>query len=157
LTTSDTALDGAGTTLTALAWSGSELALVHVGDSRVHLLRDGELFQLTHDDTLVQSLIDQGQLTSEEAESHPQRMILVRALHANSAALPQVRSHNAQAGDRYLLCSDGLHVPVPPSEVQRVLLKPVEPESAVAEFAELVHRAGAPDNVVFVVADVLEA
>jgi PPM family protein phosphatase len=95
--------------------------------------------------------------SSEEAESHPQKMILVRALHADSAALPQVRGHDAQLGDRYLLCSDGLHAPVAPSEIQRVLLERVEPEAAVAELAELVHRAGAPDNVVFVVADVLAA
>ncbi|MGH3984883.1 MAG: MerR family transcriptional regulator [Pseudonocardiaceae bacterium] len=155
MTTSDAALAGAGTTLTALAWSGSELALVHVGDSRAYLLRDDELLQLTHDDTVVQSMIDEGRLTSEEAESHPQRMILVRALHAGAAALPDVRSHSAQPGDRYLLCSDGLHVPVPPSEIQRVLVNQVDPEAAVAELAELVRQAGAPDNVVFVVADVL--
>ncbi|MGH8574948.1 MAG: PP2C family protein-serine/threonine phosphatase, partial [Gammaproteobacteria bacterium] len=65
------------------------------------------------------------------------------------------RSHSAQPGDRYLLCSDGLHVPVPPSEIQRVLVNQVDPEAAVAELAELVRQAGAPDNVVFVVADVL--
>ncbi|MDQ2709724.1 MAG: hypothetical protein M3Z25_19790 [Actinomycetota bacterium] len=79
MTTSDPALEGAGTTLTALAWSGAELALVHVGNSRAYLLCDGELLQLSHDDALVQSLIDEGRLTSEEAESHPQRMILIRA------------------------------------------------------------------------------
>ncbi len=155
MTTSDPALEGAGTTLTALAWSGAELALVHVGDSRAYLLRDGELLQLSHDDTLVQSLIDEGRLTSEEAESHPQRLILIRALHAGATTLPDVRSHSARPGDRYLLCSDGLHVPVPPSEIQRVLANHVEPHTAVAELAELVHQAGAPDNVVCVVADVL--
>ncbi|MGH3856141.1 MAG: MerR family transcriptional regulator [Pseudonocardiaceae bacterium] len=155
MTTLDPALAGSGTTLTALAWSGSELALVHVGDSRAYLLRDGELRQLTHDDTLVQSLLDEGRLTREEAESHPQRMILVRALHAGATAPPDVRSHSARPGDRYLLCSDGLHIPVPLNQIQRVLANQVDPEIAAAELAELVHHAGAPDNVAFVVADVL--
>src|SRR5882757_10813952 len=76
LITSDSALDGAGTTLTALAWSGSELALVHVGDTRAYLLRNGDLLQLTHDDTLVQGMIDKGELTEHEAARHPQRAIL---------------------------------------------------------------------------------
>lgn len=71
LVTGDEALTSAGTTLTALAWSDSELALVHVGDSRSYVMRDGELLQLTHDDSLVQSLIDSGELTEAEAESHP--------------------------------------------------------------------------------------
>ncbi|MGB8994348.1 MAG: protein phosphatase 2C domain-containing protein, partial [Pseudonocardiaceae bacterium] len=109
LAASDTTLDGAGTTLTALGWSDSELALVHVGDSRAYLLRDHELLQLTHDDTLVQKLIDESKLTNEEAESHPQRSILIRALHGGQTTAPEVRSHDARVGDRYLLCSDGLH------------------------------------------------
>ena len=97
-----------------------------------------------------------GKLTSEEAESHPQRMILVRALHAgDGAALPDVRSHSARPGDRYLLCSDGLHRPVPSSEVQRVLANQLDPEATVTELTELVHQAGAPDNVALVVADIL--
>lgn len=157
MTTSDLAFEGAGTTLTALAWAGSELAVVHVGDSRAYRLRGAELLQLTRDDTLVQSLIDEGKVTSEEAESHPQRMILVRALHAGAADLPDVRRHSAQLGDRYLLCSDGLHAPIAPNEIQRVLTSQVEPGAAVAKLAELVHQAGAPDNAVFVVADVLVA
>ena len=73
---SDPSLRGLGTTLTAMLWSGSQLALVHIGDSRAYLLRDGELFQITHDHTLVQTLVDEGRLTQEEAASHPQRSLL---------------------------------------------------------------------------------
>ena len=104
--------DKPGTTLTALAWAGGELALIHVGDSRAYVLRAGQLLQLTHDDTYVQRLLDEGKLTEEEARSHPQRMTLIKALHANSTAVPQVSAHRVEAGDRYLLCTDGLHLPV---------------------------------------------
>jgi len=157
MTTHGSGLEGAGTTLAALAWAGSDLALVHVGDSRAYVLRDGELLQLTHDDTHVQALIDEGKLTAEEAESHPQRTILVKALDADSGSLPDVREHTARVGDRYLLCTDGLYLPVAPGAIEQVLTDHAEPDAAVAALAELVQSAGAPDNVVCVVADVLPA
>ena len=74
------ALHGMGTTLTALLWSGSQLGLLHIGDSRAYLVRDGEVFQITQDHTLVQSLLDEGKITAEEVASHPQRLLLLRAL-----------------------------------------------------------------------------
>ncbi len=77
---SDPALQGMGTTLTAMLWAGSQVALVHIGDSRAYLLRDGSLFQITHDHTLVQSLVDEGRISPDEAASHPQRSLLLRAL-----------------------------------------------------------------------------
>jgi hypothetical protein len=83
------------TTLTALLWSGSRLALVHIGDTRAYLVRDGELFQITHDDTYVQSLVDEGRLTAEEAASHPQRSLLVRALTGTGGAQPDLSLHEA--------------------------------------------------------------
>ncbi|MGH3832542.1 MAG: MerR family transcriptional regulator [Pseudonocardiaceae bacterium] len=155
LVTSDATFVGAGTTLTALAWSDSELALVHVGDSRAYPLRDGDLLRLTHDDTLVQGLIDAGTLTTEEAESHPQRSILIRAIHQDATTRPDVRAHHALVGDRYLLCSDGLHTVLSPTAIRDVLATRSEPDAAVTELIELVRRAGAPDNVACVVADVL--
>src|SRR6202043_3261276 len=96
---------GTGTTLTAMLWSGSQLALVHVGDTRAYLLRGGELFQITHDHSVVQSLLDEGKITPEEADSHPQRSLLLRAIGGGGPAEPDVSLHDAQAGDRYLLCS----------------------------------------------------
>nr|WP_202451716.1 MerR family transcriptional regulator [Streptomyces sp. SID4948] len=145
-----------GTTLTAMLWTGSQLALVHIGDSRAYLLRDGELFRITHDHTLVQSMIDEGRLTPEEAASHPQRSLLAKALSgAPGAAAADLRLHDAQAGDRYLLCSDGLSSVVPEAEVHRVIRSVADPDETVRELVALAHRSGAPDNVSCVVADVV--
>lgn len=88
LAASDPALRDVGTTLTAMVWSGSQLGLVHIGDSRAYLLRDGELFQITHDHTVVQSLVDEGRITMEEAASHPQRALLLRAVGAGRRSNP---------------------------------------------------------------------
>ncbi|MFG3101477.1 MerR family transcriptional regulator [Streptomyces sp. NPDC048182] len=145
-----------GTTLTALLLTGSQLALVHVGDSRVYLLRGGELFRITHDHTLVQSLIDEGRLTEEEAVSHPQRSLLVRALGEGADGTPELRLHDAHPGDRYLLCSDGLSAVVPDDDVRRVLSGGTEPAPAVEELISLANGRGGPDNVSCVVADVVE-
>ncbi|KRV51123.1 hypothetical protein AQ490_02680 [Wenjunlia vitaminophila] len=145
-----------GTTLTAMLWTGSQLALVHIGDSRSYLLRDGELFQLTHDHTVVQSMIDEGRISVEEASSHPQRSLLARALGPGADATPDVRLRDAQPGDRYLLCSDGLSTTVPPDEVRRVMVTTTEPEQAVRQLVALANLSGGPDNISCVVADVLE-
>jgi protein phosphatase len=145
-----------GTTLTAMLWSGSQLALVHVGDSRVYLLRGGNLFQITHDHTFVQSLVDEGRLTPEEAASHPQRSILIRALHRRAGAEPDRDLREARAGDRYLLCSDGLHTVVTTELLHRVISTVTDPEQAVIELVDLVNQRGGPDNVACVVADVVE-
>ncbi|MFJ3194621.1 MerR family transcriptional regulator [Streptomyces griseoviridis] len=146
----------AGTTLTAMLWTGSQLALVHIGDSRVYLLRDGELFQITHDHTMVQSMVDEGRLSPEEAASHPQRSLLIRALGQGADSTPDMRLHDAQQGDRYLLCSDGLSTVVPTQEIHRVLSGMGEPEQAVREFIALANGSGGPDNVSCVIADVME-
>ncbi|MEU0148985.1 MerR family transcriptional regulator [Streptomyces sp. NPDC006288] len=146
----------AGTTLTAMLWTGSQLALVHIGDSRVYLLRDGELFQITHDHTMVQSMVDEGRITPEEAVSHPQRALLVRALSQGADATHDMRLHDAQRGDRYLLCSDGLSTVVQTEEIRRVLSEIREPEQAVRELIALANGSGGPDNVSCVVADIME-
>ncbi|MFD0340712.1 MerR family transcriptional regulator [Streptomyces sp. NPDC127117] len=146
----------AGTTLTAMLWTGSQLALVHIGDSRIHLLRDGELFQITHDHTMVQSMVDEGRLSPEEAASHPQRSLLIRALGRGADGTPDMRLHDARQGDRYLLCSDGLSTVVPTEEIHRALREIDEPEQAVRELVALANGSGGPDNVSCVVADVVE-
>ncbi|MDK0521101.1 MerR family transcriptional regulator [Streptomyces sp. ML-6] len=147
----------AGTTLTAMLWTGSQLALVHIGDSRAHLLRDGELFQITHDHTMVRAMVDEGRITEEEATVHPQRSLLIRALGGADGAVPDLRLHDARAGDRYLLCSDGLSGVVPAEEVRRVLTTTGDPERAVRELVSLANRSGGPDNISCVVADVRES
>ncbi|MFB6817246.1 MerR family transcriptional regulator [Streptomyces sp. NPDC056347] len=146
---------GAGTTLTAMLWTGSQLALVHIGDSRAYLLRDGELFRITDDHTLVQSLVDEGRLTPEEAASSPQRSLLRRALGHRADDTPDLRLQDARPGDRYLLCSDGLTAVVPSGEIHRVLAGTPEPERAVHALVGLANESGGPDNVSCVVADVV--
>ncbi|MFC4117965.1 MerR family transcriptional regulator [Nonomuraea zeae] len=143
------------TTLTALLWSGSRLALVHIGDTRAYLVRDGGLFRITHDHTYVQSLVDEGRLTPEEAASHPQRSLLARALTGTGGARPELSLHGARAGDRYLLCSDGLSAVVPEGSLREVLTGPDAPQQVLDELVALAYAAGAPDNVACVVADVV--
>ncbi|MGW2959961.1 MerR family transcriptional regulator [Streptomyces sp. NPDC001220] len=144
----------AGTTLTALLWTGSRLALVHIGDSRAYLLRDGELFRITHDHSVVQSLIDEGRLTPAEAATHPQRMLLARALSGAEPAVPDLKLHEARDGDRYLLCSDGLSRTVSDERIREVL-SGGGPADAVRALVEAANTAGGDDNVSAVVADVV--
>ncbi|MFC9506845.1 MerR family transcriptional regulator [Streptomyces sp. NPDC057002] len=149
--------DDIGTTLTALLWTGSRLALVHIGDSRAYLLRDGELFLITHDHTVVQSMIDEGRLTSEEALSHPQRTLLLKALTGGGATvIPDLRLHDAHPGDRYLLCSDGLSSVVPEDRILGLLTSQITPEETVEALVGAANKEGGPDNVSCVVADVVE-
>jgi serine/threonine protein phosphatase PrpC len=95
ITAADPSLEGTGTTLTAMLVSGSQLALVHIGDTRAYVLRDGELFQITHDHTVVQSLLDEGRITPDEAASHPQRSLLLRALDGSGDAEPDLSLNDA--------------------------------------------------------------
>ncbi|NUT32905.1 MAG: MerR family transcriptional regulator [Hamadaea sp.] len=145
------------TTLTAMLLSGSRLALVHIGDTRAYLLRDGELFQITHDHTYVQSMVDSGRLSAAEAQSHPKRAMLIRALTADGAAEPDLSLHDAHPGDRYLLCSDGLSAVVAQDALLGVLTRVEDPAEAVGELVALAYAADAPDNVACVVADVVPA
>ncbi|MEV6317112.1 MerR family transcriptional regulator [Streptomyces sp. NPDC051776] len=156
LAASDPALHGMGTTLTALLWSGSRLALVHIGDSRAYLLRDGRFFQITHDHTLVRAMIDEGRITAEEAASHPQRALLLRALGGGGEFAPDLGVREVRAGDRYLLCSDGLSAVVGAEDIRDVVASAPAPGDAVRELIDLAVRAGGPDNVSCVVADVVE-
>ncbi len=147
------------TTLTAMLWSGSQLALVHVGDTRAYLLRDGELIQLTQDHTYVQTLVDQGKLDRDAAASHPQRALLVRAL--GGAAANQVEAdlalRTALAGDRYLLCSDGLSAVVDRADLHATLSTAADPEQVVQQLVDRAYANGAPDNIACVIGDVVAA
>ncbi|BBX98963.1 protein phosphatase 2C domain-containing protein [Mycobacterium lacus] len=147
-------LEGMGTTLTAILFAGNRLGLVHIGDSRGYLLRDGELTQITKDDTFVQTLVDEGKITPEEAHSHPQRSLIMRALTGHEVE-PTLTMREARAGDRYLLCSDGLSDPVSDETIAEALRIPDVAESAY-RLIELALRGGGPDNVTVVVADVVD-
>jgi PPM family protein phosphatase len=152
----DPALRGLGTTLTALLWSGSQLGLVHIGDSRAYLVRDGEVFQITHDHTMVQLLVDEGRITTEEVATHPQRSLLLRAL-GDFTSEPDLQLREARPGDRYLLCSDGLHGVADAHAIGRVLLTVADPDQAATDLVALAIANGGPDNITFIIADVLAA
>jgi PPM family protein phosphatase len=153
----DPSLDGMGTTLTALLWSGSQLGLVHIGDSRAYLVRDGEVFQITHDHTMAQSLLDDGKITPEEVESHPGRSLLLRALSSRGGHEAELQLREARPGDRYLLSTDGLHEVASADAVARVLLTAGHPDEAVAGLVALAIDGGGPDNITCIVADVVAA
>ena len=153
----DAALDGMGTTLTAILWGGSRLGLLHIGDSRCYLLRDGELTQITHDHTLVQTLVDAGRISEEEAEAHPQRNVITKVLDGRDDLEPDLSVREVRAGDRYLLCSDGLTGPVGSSDTLREALSVPEPQQAVDQLVQLALRGGGPDNITVIVADAVDS
>lgn len=150
----DPELEGMGTTLTAILFAGNRLGLVHIGDSRGYLLRDGELTQITKDDTFVQTLVDEGRITAEEAHSHPQRSLIMKAITGHDVE-PALIMREARAGDRYLLCSDGLTDPVSHDTILEALQIP-EVADCADRLIELALRGGGPDNVTLVVADVID-
>jgi protein phosphatase len=152
----DPAIEGMGTTLTAMLWSGTRVALVHIGDSRAYLLRDRQFYQITRDHTLVQSLVDEGRISPDEVATHPQRSLLLRAL-GSAEAEPDLSLREARAGDRYLLCSDGLSGVVSEETLHKTLSTVADPDEAVVQLIELAIRGGGPDNVTCIVADVVDS
>jgi PPM family protein phosphatase len=153
----DPSTQGMGTTLTALLWDGHSVAICHIGDSRAYLLRDGELHQITRDHTLVQSLVDDGKISPAEAAGHPQRSLVMRALQSGTDAEPDLSVLEAEAGDRYLLCSDGLSDVVTSEETLREALTRIpDRNEAVEQLINLALRGGGPDNITCIVADVVQ-
>jgi len=148
-------LAGMGTTVTGLAWLGGRIAVVHVGDSRAYLLRDGALVQLTHDHTYVQTLVDAGRLTEEQAAKHPRRSLLTRALDGITPVEADLSVREARVGDRYLLCSDGLTGVIADERLQLILAQR-DPTGCVTQLVDEALERGAPDNVTVVVADVVD-
>ena len=147
-------LEGMGTTLTALLFAGDTVGLVHVGDSRAYLLRDGSLQQLTKDETMAQALIDQGRLNPEEARFHPGQALVLRALTGRELQ-PILETREVKAGDRYLLCSDGVSDVLSPDALTGALLTE-DPQRCAYELIQLAMRAGTRDNVTSIIADVTE-
>ncbi|MGH3944823.1 MAG: PP2C family protein-serine/threonine phosphatase [Pseudonocardiaceae bacterium] len=146
--------EGMGTTLTAVLFAGNKIGLVHVGDSRAYLMRDGVLSQITHDDTFVQSLIDEGRISEDEASHHPQRSLLLKALTGHEVE-PSLTVREARAGDRYLLCSDGLSGVVSTETLADGLTIP-DPQDCSDRLIELALKGGGPDNITCIVADVVD-
>jgi PPM family protein phosphatase len=153
----DPSVEGMGTTLTALLWSGGTIAICHIGDSRAYLLRDGDFRQITRDHTLVQSLVDDGRLSPAQAATHPQRSLVMRALQSGTEAEPDLSLIEAKAGDRFLLCSDGLSDVVSESTLRERLLTVTDRNDAVIELIRLANNGGGPDNITCIVADVVDS
>ncbi|AFR06553.1 Stp1/IreP family PP2C-type Ser/Thr phosphatase [Nocardiopsis alba] len=149
-------LENMGTTLTAMLWSGSQVALIHIGDSRAYLLRGSRFEQITHDHTLVQTLVDEGKITEEEVATHPQRSLILRALDGKTPVDPDISISRAKVGDRYLLCSDGLSGVVSKKTIHETLAAESDPRAAAKKLIELAIRGGGPDNITAVIADVIE-
>ena len=149
-------LDGMRTTLTAMLWWQGQAAVCHIGDSRGYLLRDGELYQITHDHTHVQSLIDEGRIPADAALKHPQRSVLLRVLDGKPGVEPDLSAHESQGGDRYLFCSNGLSDVVNDQKLRETLAAAADPETATRQLIELALRGGSRDSVTCIVADVVD-
>jgi protein phosphatase len=147
------AMEGMGTTLTGMLFSGTKFGMVHIGDSRAYLIRDGDLAQITRDDTYVQLLVDEGRITPEEANTHPQKSLLMRALDGRDAD-PEYSVREAVAGDRYLLCSDGLSGVVSDETIAATMREYSDPNQCADRLVQLALRGGGPDNITVIVADV---
>jgi len=154
----DPALRGMGTTLVAIApMDGEEaIAWINVGDSRLYLLRDGELTQISEDHSLVQEAVRSGDLTPEEAQVHPQRNVVTRALGIDRDILIDGDRIDAFAGDRYVLCSDGLYEFVEDDRIASTLRRLDDPNEAAREVVRLANEGGGRDNITVVVVEVVD-
>jgi serine/threonine protein phosphatase PrpC len=141
---------GMGTTITAVYVGEQDVAIAHVGDSRAYCMRDGELLRLTDDHSLVDELIRQGKLTPEEAEEHPQRSVITRALGPEASVEVDVRSFRGRPGDIYLLCSDGLTTMVGEAELLQLLASHQRLSDAGEALIAAANSAGGKDNITVV-------
>lgn len=153
----DPAIAGLGTTCIAIMRTNNKLAMVHIGDSRAYLLRNGKFAQVTHDHTLVQYLVDHGDLTPEEAAHHPKRNVIMRAISDTPESVDLDESvREAIAGDRWLLCSDGLFGVVSGETISATLSTYSDLRECAEVLISLALAGGAPDNVTVVLADVID-
>ncbi|MBN2176304.1 MAG: serine/threonine-protein phosphatase [Demequinaceae bacterium] len=153
----DPELSGLGTTVTALLRSGNTVAMAHIGDSRAYLLRDGTLDQVTTDHSFVQHLVDTGRLSAADAENHPKRSMLLRVLGDIDADIPvDISAREIRAGDRWLLCTDGLSSIVSRPTLSKTLGDVSDVDECADQLVALALAGGAPDNVTCIVADVVD-
>lgn len=145
---------GMATTLTAIYFAGNRLGLAHIGDSRAYLLRGGRLIQITRDDTLVQSLVDEGRLTREQARHHPQRSLVLKILSGENVD-PYFEVREVDVGDRYLICSDGLSDYVSDDALAQAL-RLADPQRVIQQLIRLAFNNDSQDNVTCIAAEVVE-
>ena len=146
---------GMGCTATAVLIEKNKMAVAHVGDSRAYVLRHGTLVRVTHDHSYVEELVDSGQITADEARTHPSRSIITRALGSDPDMYADHFSLEVQNGDRIVLCSDGLSSMVPDSEIEALAVSSATPQQAADNLVAAALTAGGADNVTVVVVDIL--
>lgn len=147
---------GMGCTASAVYIEGSQMAVAHVGDSRVYLLRNGALVRVTHDHSFVEELVDAGQITADEARVHPSRSVVTRALGSDPDMYADHFTLEVQNGDRIIICSDGLSGMVPDSELEALAISSALPQAAADNLVSAALLAGGADNVTVIVVDVLD-
>ena len=143
-----------GTTMTAAMLEGERLVIAQVGDSRAYLLHQGKLQQLTRDHSLMADMIEAGQLTPEEARTHPQRSVITRALGSDAHLHPDIYEINVETGDRLLICSDGLSGMIFDDQIENTLRRVQDPQRCASQLVNEAIAAGGHDNVTVIVADV---
>lgn len=143
-------VSGMGTTLTMAVFAGSTLTAAHVGDSRLYLIRDGAIRQLTEDHSYIGELVRQGKLTREEAEKHPRKNIITRAIGSSPELEVDIISHQIEADDIYILCTDGLTNMVSESDIADIV-SGSDPEHACAKLIEAANKQGGEDNITVIV------
>ena len=152
----DPALRGMGTTITAIALEGDSTALFgHVGDSRAYLMRNGTVTQVTADHSLVEQLVREGRLTPEEAQHHPQRAVITRALGVDAQVEVDTYRVELEAGDRFLICSDGLTNMLSDDTIAQTLRRHADPQQAADTLVDMANQAGGDDNITVVILDAL--
>jgi serine/threonine protein phosphatase PrpC len=153
----DDELTGMGTTMTAvIAIGGHQLLIGHVGDSRAYMLHEGTLRRATDDHSLVEELVREGRLTPEQAEAHPQRAIVTRALGVDDPVDVDLYTLDVETGDRVVLCSDGLTTMVRERDIERLARAEPDPQRLAEALVAAANAAGGEDNITVVVVDVLE-
>lgn len=147
---------GMGSTASAVLIEGNQMAVAHVGDSRIYLLHHGTLVRITHDHSYVEELIDSGQITADEARTHPSRSVVTRALGSDPDMYADHFSLEVSDGDRIILCSDGLSGMVPDDEIEAIAVSNVTPQKAADNLVSAALTYGGSDNITVIVIDVLD-
>ena len=144
---------GMGTTFTGLCSDKKALYIAHVGDSRAYLLRSGGITRITHDHSVVQTLVENGNITAEEARTHPNRNLITRALGTEEITQCDAFEVSLAQGDKLLLCTDGLVVTATDEDICRAVCAEESTEKNLDELIALAKAQGAPDNVTVVLID----
>jgi len=151
----DVSRNGMGTTLSTVYLKDNKLNLIHVGDSRIYLIKDKKLNLISKDQTYIQNLIDNKEITEQEAKSHPQRSLLLQAIDGSSDLVPEVKNLEVSVGDKVLLCSDGLTNVVSDTEILNII-NSFDTVGAVSALIEKALEHGGPDNITVIVAEITD-